>query len=146
MACGAEVVKFYDYEGHLDTDKRAQSKDYKHWSYVTEADFRVLQGKYDAKAYDGWVKKLAGIREGMTQEEIERILKAEATGLMVGFGSGITATFILDHAYFIGGLFDYDGKLIGQMTHPIAITYAVRYRNFLPGERANPTVEETSKK
>ncbi len=59
-------------------------------------------------------------------EEIKGKLKAKEIGTMVGFGSGITVTFVLDDVYFIEGEFSYEGKLEGQLTHPIAITYGVK--------------------
>lgn len=123
---GVEAGQRYDYEAVLDGDARAQREDCKYWAYVTQEEFRALQKKYDAKGYDEWVKRLALVREGMSYEEVERVLKPKKISQWTTYGAGTSTSIELDDAYVVYGMFHYKEGLQGKLTGPVAITYGVK--------------------
>ena len=139
MLSGAESVARYVYEATLDGSPRAQREDCKFWAYATQGEFRRLQEKYNAEAFDEWVKKLALVREGMTFDEVERVLKPKKISQWMIYGAGISTTIELDDAYVVYGMFHRKEGLQGKLSAPVAITYGVRWENLMPEGIAQPT-------
>ncbi len=120
--------KPYDYEVRLDNRPQAQGQGFAHYHYVTAGEFGGLKQRYNASIFDEWMKRLGGIRKGMTMEEVKSRLKPKEVLQYIIYGNGVPTILELDDYYCVhGGFLAMEQTLDSALSQPVAVTYRVRF-------------------
>lgn len=121
--CDEEIRS--SYEAMLDDSSRAREKGVEFFTPIKESRYSELQHHFDRDSFDRWMETMSKIKKGMSTDQVTSLLGITETPTLVGFGSGITATFVLDDAYFVTGLFGYEDGLKEFSKHPVSRGYFV---------------------
>ena len=109
-------------------DKRPKARTVASWRTleVTPAEFRKIQQHYRPNDFDVWAKRLGQLRKGMTEKEVENILRPKLMAGQITAGGMYWNTVLLNDAYFANIYVDQYGKRMIAATPPLAMCYEIK--------------------
>ena len=108
----------------LDNGRRARAVEIVSSQQVTKAQFREMQQHYHPRDFDTWTARLRQIRPGMTEREVETILRP-AKNTAKFWGPGLNYIYTLSDAYFAVVRFSDWPHRVEEVTPPLAVTYEI---------------------
>ena len=109
-------------------DKRPKARTVASWwtLEVTAAEFRKIQQHYRPEDFDIWAKRLRQLRKGMTEKEVEDILRPKSMMGQITAGGMYWDTVLLNDAYFADIYVDQYSKRMIAATPPLAMCYEIK--------------------
>jgi hypothetical protein len=109
-------------------DKRPKARTVASWwtLEVTAAEFRKIQQHYRPEDFDMWAKRLRQLRKGMTEKEVEDILRPKLMTGQITAGGMYWNTVLLNDAYFADIYVDQYSKRMIAATPPLAMCYEIK--------------------
>ena len=110
-------------------DKRPRARTVASWwtLEVTAAEFRKIQQHYRPADFEMWAGRLRQLRKGMTEKEVEEILRPKqmAAGQITA-GGMYWDMILLSDAYFANVYVDQYSKRMLAATAPLAMCYEIK--------------------
>jgi hypothetical protein len=109
-------------------DKRAKARAVASWwtLEITAAEFRRMQQRYRPADFEMWAGRLRQLRKGMTEKEVEKVLRPKAMMGQITAGGMYWDTVLLNDAYFADIYVDQYSKRMIAATPPLAMCYEIK--------------------
>jgi hypothetical protein len=109
-------------------DKRPKARTVASWwtLEVTAAEFQKMQQHYRPGDFDMWAKRLRQLRRGMTEKDVENILRPKSMIGQFTAGGMYWDTVLLNDAYFADIYVDQHSKRMIAATPPLAMCYEIK--------------------
>jgi hypothetical protein len=109
-------------------DKRPKARTVASWwtLEITDAEFRRMQQHYRPADFEMWAGRLRQLRKGMTEKEVEKILRPKAMMGQITAGGMYWDTVLLNDAYFADIYVDQYSKRMIAATPPLAMCYEIK--------------------
>jgi hypothetical protein len=108
-------------------DKRPKARTVASWwtLEVPAAEFRKIQRHYQPQDFEMWANRLRQLRKGMTEKQVEQILRPKMMGGQITAGGMYWDTVLLNDAYFADIYVDQYSKRMIATTRPLAMCYEI---------------------
>ena len=109
-------------------DKSPRARTVASWNTLelTSAEFHKMQRHYRPQDFDLWAKRLRQLKRGMTEKEVNAVLRPKQVGPQITAGGMYWNTIVLNDAYFADIYVEpHSGKMLAA-TPPLAMTYEIK--------------------